>query len=55
MTCVQMNCPFICHCRHYNFSIDRGAVCTNQVDILQKAKTMENAAKNKIKNVTRSY
>lgn len=36
-----MNCPFICHCRHYNFSVDRGAVCANQVDILQKAKKME--------------
>lgn len=39
-TCVSLNCPFINHCKEYNFLVDRGKVCEIQTWFLKKAKQL---------------
>lgn len=39
-TCVSLNCPFIDHCKEYNFLVDRGKVCEIQTWFLKKAKQL---------------
>lgn len=38
MTCVSLKCPFIKHCKDYNFLIERGTECSIQKEIIEKSK-----------------
>ena len=35
-TCVSLNCPFVNHCKDYNFLIDRGDACEIHTWFLEK-------------------
>lgn len=39
-TCVSLNCPFVNHCKDYNFLVDRGDNCEIQTWFLEKAKCL---------------
>ncbi len=39
-TCVSMNCPFLKHCKDYNFLVDRERGCKTQTAIMEAAGKM---------------
>ena len=36
-TCVTLDCPFICYCKEYNYTVDRGERCEHMEQIIRKA------------------
>ena len=49
-TCASLDCPFIPHCKDYNFLVDRGKRCEIQEDILYRAKILEKKKNKEMEN-----
>lgn len=49
-TCVSLDCPFVPHCKDYNFLVDRGERCEIQEDILYRAKILEKKKNKEMEN-----
>lgn len=48
-TCVNLDCPFICYCKEYNYLVDRGEGCEHMEQIIKKAKRFDSQRKKRAK------
>lgn len=41
MNCIQLRCPLIGVCKHYNFLVDRGTKCDIQQKIIKAVEKLK--------------